>query len=148
MKNYLFLVCLVISAHATYVHAAKARIPEPIMEKIETRAASDFPSNKSAQRDAIKAQTEAYSRINNYSNNEVPAVVLKKIRISTTQYYPYDYSAQLFFINQQVNSYLKLGVLSDRLFPPQGCRLRKSKVETRGFGHAGHLPGNRGSGHR
>ena len=97
MKNYLFLVCLVFSAHPAYVCAANARIPEPVMEKIEARAASDFPGNKSAQKDTIKTQTDAYSRLNNYSNNEVPAVVLNKIKISTTQYYSHDYSAQLFF---------------------------------------------------
>jgi hypothetical protein len=49
MKNYLFLVCLFASTHAAFVSAADARIPEPVMQKIKSRAASDFPSNKSAQ---------------------------------------------------------------------------------------------------
>jgi hypothetical protein len=134
MKNCLFLVCLVISLHPAFVGAAGARIPEPVMGKIEARAASDFPGNKSAQNDSIKAQTTAYSRVKSYSNIQVPAVVLNKIMISTTQYYPYDYSAQLFFINQQVNSYLKLGVLSERLFPPKvvDCENLKWKLAVSG----------------
>jgi hypothetical protein len=49
MKNYLFLVCLFASTHAAFVSAADVRIPEPVMQKIKSRAASDFPSNKSAQ---------------------------------------------------------------------------------------------------
>ena len=134
MKYYLFLVCLIISTHTALVSAADARIPKPVMEKIEARAASDFPGNKSAQKDTIKAQTKAYGRIKNYSNNGVPTVVLNKIKISTTQYYPFDYSAQLFFINQQVNSYLKLGVLPERLFPPKvvDCENLKWKLAVSG----------------
>jgi hypothetical protein len=134
MKNYLFLVCLFAFTHAAFVSAADARIPEPVMQKIKSRAASDFPGNKSAQKDTIKAQTSAYGRINNYSNNKVPVVVLNKIKISTTQYYPFDYSTQLFFINQQVNSYLKLGVLSERLFPPKvvDCENLKWKLAVSG----------------
>ena len=134
MKNYLFLVCLFASTHAAFVSAAEARIPAPVMKKIEARAASDFPGNKSAQKNTIKAQTNAYSRIENYGNKQVPALVLNKIKISTTQYYPYDYSAQLFFINQQVNSYLKLGVLSERLFPPKvvDCENLKWKLAVSG----------------
>ena len=139
MKNCLILVgmvfvFLIASLHPAFVSAAEVSIPGPVMGKIEARAASDFPGNKSAQKDIIKAQTDAYSRIKNYSNNKVPAVVMNKIKISTTQYYPYDYSAQLFFINQQVNSYLKLGVLSERLFPPKvvDCANLKWKLAVSG----------------
>jgi len=134
MKNYLVLVFLVVSLNPTFVSAANAQIPEPVMNKITARAASDFPGNQSAQKESIKVQTAAYSRVKAYSNNEVPAIVLNKIKISTTQYYPFDYSAQLFFINQQVNSYLKLGVLSERLFPPKvvDCENLKWKLSVSG----------------
>jgi hypothetical protein len=134
MKNCLFLVCLVISLYPALVGAADARIPAPVMEKIEARAASDFPGNTAAQKETIKMQTADYGRVKNYSNKEIPAVVLSNIRVTTTQYYPFDYSAQLFFINQQVNSYLKLGVLSERLFPPRvvDCENLKWKLAVSG----------------
>ena len=134
MKHCLILIYLVISLQPVFVSAADARIPGPVMDKIKARAASDFPGNTAAQKATIKTQSEAYGRVENYSNKEIPAAVLNKIRVTTTQYYPFDYSAQLFFINQQVNSYLKLGVLSERLFPPKvvDCENLKWKLAVSG----------------
>ena len=134
MKHCLILIYLVISLQPVFVSAADARIPGPVMDKIKARAASAFPGNTAAQKATIKTQSDAYSRVEAYSNKEIPATVLNKIRVTTTQYYPFDYSAQLFFINQQVNSYLKLGVLSERLFPPKvvDCENLKWKLAVSG----------------
>jgi hypothetical protein len=134
MKNCLVFVLLIAALQSVFVSAAEVRVPKPVMEKIEARAASDFPGNTAAQKNTIKAQTAAYGRVKNYSNKEVPTVVLNKIRVTTTQYYPFDYSAQLFFINQQVNSFLKLGMLSERLFPPKvvDCEKLKWKLAVSG----------------
>ena len=127
MKISILVIMLVISMLPAFVNSADAPVPKQIMEKIKTKAATNFPKDKSAQKKAIKAQATAYNRVQSYNNNKVPLVVLDTIRLNTTQYYPFDYSAQLFFINQQVNSYLKLGIISERLFPPKIVECEKLK---------------------
>jgi len=130
----LVLVCLIVMLQPVFVSAAEARIPAPVMAKIKARAANDFPGNTAAQKNTIKTQSAAYKRVENYSNKDIPVTVLSKIRVTTTQYYPFDYSAQLFFMNQQVNAFLKLGVLSERLFPPKlvDCENLKWKLAVSG----------------
>lgn len=118
INKYLALI-LVISMLPAFVSAADATIPKQIMEKIKTKAAIDFPEDKSAQNKAINTQTKAYNKVKKYSNKKVPITVINTIKRNTTRYYPYDYSTQLFYLNQQINSYLKLGIISERLFPPK-----------------------------
>lgn len=118
-KIFILVIMSVISMPPAFVNAADAPIPRQIMEKIKAKAATDFPDDKSMQKKVIKTQTTAYNHVKNYDNKKIPVVVLNTIKGNTTRYYPFDYSAQLFFINQQVNSYLKLGMISERLFPPK-----------------------------
>jgi hypothetical protein len=133
-KIFMPVIMLVISMLPAFVNAADATIPKQIMEKIKTKATIDFPGNKSVQNEAINTQTEAYNQVKKYSNKKVPVVVINRIRRNTTRYYPSDYSAQLFFLNQQVNTYLKLGVISERLFPPKivECENLKWKLTVKG----------------
>jgi hypothetical protein len=119
MEIFILVIMLVISMLPVFVNAADAPIPKQIMEKIKAKAATDFPDDISTQKKVIKTQTAAYNHVKNYNNKKVPVVVLNTIKGNTAKYYPFDYSAQLFFINQQVNSYLKLGIISERLFPPK-----------------------------
>ena len=119
MNILVLAVVIAVSSLPALVNAADAAVPKQIMEKIQAKAATDFPNNKSAQKKVIKTQTDAYNHVKNYKNKKVPPTVLGTIIGNTRRYYPSDYSAQLFFLNQQVNSYLKLGIISERLFPPK-----------------------------
>ena len=118
ISKYLAFI-LVASTLPAFVNAADATIPGLIREKINVKAATEFPEDKSAQNKAIKTQSEAYNQVEKYSNKKVPIAVINTIKRNTTRYYPYDYSTQLFYLNQQVNSYLRLGIISERLFPPK-----------------------------
>ena len=118
ISKYLAFI-LVASTLPAFVNAADATIPGLIREKINVKAATEFPEDKSAQNKAIKTQSEAYNQVEKYSNKKVPIAVINTIKRNTTRYYPYDYSTQLFYLNQQVNSYLRLGIISERFLPPK-----------------------------
>ena len=132
----LLIVAIMLLAQlpGTLVDAADAAVPKQVMDKIKTKATIDFPGDKSAQNQAITTQTKAYNQVKQYSNKNVPVTIINRIRRNTDRYYPADYEAQLFFLNQQVNTYLKLGIISERLFPPKivECGNLKWKLSVQG----------------
>lgn len=134
MKHFCFAILCGALMLIPCVKAASTEIPQNVMAKIKARAASEFPDDRTAQKDRVKAQSRAYREVQNYENKKIPSEVLVTIKTNIVQNYPYDFTSQLFFINQQANTYLRLGALSSRLFPSKivECEDLKWKLTVKG----------------
>lgn len=108
---------------STSVSATGAPIPKETLQKIEAKAATDFPDDYSKQEDVIKAQTKAYREIENYQNKNVPKIILENIKTKAAQDYPFDYRLQLSNITRQSYSYNKLNRISRRSFARAPAKL-------------------------
>ena len=117
MKLFIVVVSLSILLVPMPAFTADTPVPKDVMAKIKAKAQTDSPGNRTAQQAQVKAQVEAYRKVQTYENKRVPVTVIDKIRVNIGLTHPYDYTTQLFFMNQQVNSYLRMGLMSSHLFP-------------------------------
>jgi len=117
MKLFIVVISLSILLVPMPALTVDTPVPKNVLAKIKAKAEADSPGNHSVQKAQVRAQTEAYWKVQTYENKQVPVSVIEKIRVNIRLTHPYNYTTQLFFMNQQVNSYLKMGLMSSHLFP-------------------------------
>lgn len=134
MKLIIVIISLSILLLPMPAFTVDTPVPKSVMAKIRAKAETDSPGNRSVQEAQVKAQTEAYRKVQTYENTQVPAKVIEKIRVNIGLTHPHNYTTQLFFMNQQVNSYLKMGLMSSHLFPSKlvTCEDLRWKLAVRG----------------